>query len=87
MAREQTRTPTDATRRSAGGRGGGSAVSSTSRAEARRSTIESVAYRSLAPASLLREMRPGHGLLVYSQLALVPWFEDRWRQQRTGLPR
>ena len=57
-------------------------VSSTSGAEGRRSTTESVAYRNLAPANVLREMRPGHGLLVYghlppARLALRPWFADR----------
>jgi type IV secretion system protein VirD4 len=57
-------------------------ISSTSGDEGRRSTTESVAYRSLAPANVLREMRPGHGLLVYghlppARLALRPWFEDR----------
>lgn len=57
-------------------------VSSTSGAQGRRSTTESVAYRSLAPANVLREMRPGHGLLVYghlapARLALRPWFEER----------
>ena len=54
-------------------------LSSTSGAEGRRSTTESIAYRSLAPANVLREMRPGHGLLVYGHLApariaLRPWF-------------
>ena len=57
-------------------------VSSTSGAEGRHSTTESVAYRSLAPANVLREMRPGHGLLVYghlapARLALRPWFKER----------
>ena len=57
-------------------------VSSTSGAEGRRSTTESVAYRSLAPANVVREMRPGHGLLVYghlapARLALRPWFSER----------
>jgi type IV secretion system protein VirD4 len=57
-------------------------VSSTSGAEGRRSKTESVGYRSLAPANVLREMRPGSGLLVYGHLAparisLRPWFEER----------
>src|SRR5204863_3512456 len=57
-------------------------LSSTSGAEGRRSMTESVAYRNLAPANLLREMRPGEGLLVYGHLppakiALRPWFKDR----------
>lgn len=61
-------------------------VSSTSAAEGRRSTTESVAFRSLAPANVLREMRPGHGLLVYGHLApariaLRPWFKDRRLRQ------
>jgi type IV secretion system protein VirD4 len=51
-------------------------------ADGRRSTTESVAYRDLAPENLLREMRPGHGVLVYGHLppariALRPWFKDR----------
>jgi len=57
-------------------------TSSTTGAEGRRSTTQSVAYRSIAPANVLREMKPGHGLLVYGHLAparisLRPWFEDR----------
>ena len=57
-------------------------VSSTSGAEGRRSKTESVGYRSLAPANVLREMPPGSGLLVYghvapARIALRPWFEDR----------
>jgi len=57
-------------------------TSATTGAEGRRSTTESVAYRSLAPANALREMRPGQGLLVYGHLApariaLRPWFADR----------
>jgi type IV secretion system protein VirD4 len=46
------------------------------------STTESFSFRHLAPANLLREMRPGHGVLVYGHLAptritLRPWFKDR----------
>jgi type IV secretion system protein VirD4 len=57
-------------------------MSATSGAEGRRSTTESVAYRNLAPANVLREMRPGKGVLVYGHLApariaLRPWFKDR----------
>jgi type IV secretion system protein VirD4 len=64
-------------------------ISSTSGAEGRRSTTESVAYRSLAPANVLREMRPGYGLLVYghlppAHLALRPWFEDRQLRARAA---
>jgi type IV secretion system protein VirD4 len=56
-------------------------VSSTKGAEGRRSTTESVAYRSIAPANALREMRPGRGLLIYGHLSparldLRPWFKD-----------
>jgi type IV secretion system protein VirD4 len=56
-------------------------VASTKGAEGRRSTTESVAYRTLAPAHVLREMRPGQGLLVYGHLppariAMRPWFND-----------
>jgi type IV secretory pathway TraG/TraD family ATPase VirD4 len=65
-------------------------TSSTSGAEGRRSTTESVAYRNIAPANVLREMRPGNGLLVYGHLAparirLRPWFKDRQlRKLATG---
>jgi type IV secretion system protein VirD4 len=57
-------------------------TSSTTGAEGRRSTTHSVAYRNIAPANVLREMKPGHGLLVYGHLAparisLRPWFKDR----------
>ena len=57
-------------------------VSSTTGAEGRTSTTQSVAHRSLAPANALREMRPGHGVLVYGHLppariTLRPWFRDR----------
>jgi type IV secretion system protein VirD4 len=57
-------------------------TSATTGGEGRRSTTESVAYRSLAPANVLRQMRPGQGLLVYGHLAparieLRPWFADR----------
>ncbi len=57
-------------------------LSSTSGTAGSRSTTESVAFRSLAPANVLREMRPGRGLLVYGHLAparveLRPWFRER----------
>jgi type IV secretion system protein VirD4 len=57
-------------------------LSSTTGAEGRRSTTESVGYRTLAPANVLREMKPGQGLLVYGHLppariSLRPWFKDR----------
>jgi type IV secretion system protein VirD4 len=56
-------------------------TSSTSGAHG-QSTTESVSFRHLAPANVLREMEPGHGVLVYghlapAQLALRPWFKDR----------
>jgi len=59
-----------------------SQLSSTKGAEGQRSTTESIALRSLAPANVLREMRPGRGLLVYGHLAparleLRPWFRER----------
>jgi len=54
----------------------------TTDADGRRSTTESIAYRDLAPENLLREMRPGQGILVYghlppTQIALRPWFKER----------
>ena len=74
-------------------------MSQTSGAEGRHSTTESVAYRNLAPANVLREMRPGKGVLVYGHLppariALRPWFKDRrlrrlasasWRRTEAAL--
>jgi type IV secretion system protein VirD4 len=46
------------------------------------STTESFSFRHLAPANVLREMKPGQGVLVYGHLApsrieLRPWFKDR----------
>jgi type IV secretion system protein VirD4 len=57
-------------------------VSSTSGAEGRHSTTESIGYRTIAPANVLREMKPAQGVLVYGHLApariaLRPWFKDR----------
>ena len=51
-------------------------------AQGNRSTTESTAMRSLAPASVLRGIRPGEGVLVYGHLppariALRPWFRER----------
>jgi type IV secretion system protein VirD4 len=51
-------------------------------ADGRRSTVESLAYRDLAPENLLREMSPGQGILVYGHLPptrikLRPWFKER----------
>ncbi len=69
-------------------------TSATSGAEGRHSTTESVAFRNLAPANVLREMRPGQGVLVYGHLAparieLRPWFKDRRlrRLARRPVPR
>jgi type IV secretion system protein VirD4 len=47
-----------------------------------RSTTESTAMRSLAPANVLRSIRPGEGILVYghlppARLQLRPWFKDK----------
>jgi type IV secretion system protein VirD4 len=56
-------------------------TSSTSSAHG-HSTTESFSFRHLAPSNVLREMRPGQGVLVYGHLAptriaLRPWFKDR----------
>ncbi|MBA3566223.1 MAG: type IV secretory system conjugative DNA transfer family protein [Actinobacteria bacterium] len=66
-------------------------MSATSGVEGRHSTTESVAYRNLAPANVLREMRPGQGVLVYGHLAparieLRPWFKDRRLRQLARRP-
>jgi type IV secretion system protein VirD4 len=55
------------------------------------STTQSINYRHLAPANVLREMRPGHGVLVYGHLApariaLRPWFKDRQLRQLARRP-
>jgi type IV secretion system protein VirD4 len=55
------------------------------------STTQSINYRHLAPANVLREMRPGHGVLVYghlapAQIALRPWFKDRQLRHRARQP-
>lgn len=47
-----------------------------------RSTTESTALRTLAPAHVLRAIRPGEGILVYghlppARLALRPWFKEK----------
>jgi type IV secretion system protein VirD4 len=67
-------------------------VSATSGTEGRHSTTESVAYHKLAPANVLREMRPGKGILVYghlppTQIALRPWFKERRLRQLARLGR
>lgn len=51
-------------------------------AQGNRSTTESTAMRSLAPAHVLRVIRPGEGVLVYghlppARLRLRPWFKER----------
>ncbi|CAN5476778.1 hypothetical protein BH20ACT18_BH20ACT18_01140 [soil metagenome] len=57
-------------------------ISSTAGREGHGSTTESTTYRALAPANLVRQNRPGSGLLVYghlpsTQIELRPWFADR----------
>jgi type IV secretion system protein VirD4 len=57
-------------------------VSATAGENGRRSTTESSAFRTLAPAHLVREGKPGTALLVYgnlppARLRLRPWFSDR----------
>lgn len=47
-----------------------------------RSTTESMAMRSIAPAHVLRSIRPGEGVLVYGHLPaarirLRPWFKEK----------
>jgi type IV secretion system protein VirD4 len=51
-------------------------------AQGSRSTTESMAMRSIAPANVLRSIRPGEGVLVYGHLAaarirLRPWFQEK----------
>lgn len=51
-------------------------------AQGSRSTTESTSIRSLAPAHVLRAIRPGEGVLVYghlppARLALRPWFKEK----------
>ncbi len=48
----------------------------------RTSTTEGEAFRDLAPPSVVRETKPGTGLLVYkhiphTKISLRPWFEER----------
>jgi type IV secretion system protein VirD4 len=50
-------------------------------AQGSRSTTESTSLRSLAPANVLRGIRPGEGVLVYghlppARLKLRPWFQE-----------
>lgn len=51
-------------------------------AQGSRSTTESMALRSMAPAHVLRSIRPGEGVLVYGHLPparirLRPWFKEK----------
>ncbi|MBA2312037.1 MAG: type IV secretory system conjugative DNA transfer family protein [Actinobacteria bacterium] len=51
-------------------------------AQGPRSTTESMAMRSIAPAHVLRSIRPGEGVLVYGHLPaarirLRPWFNEK----------
>lgn len=51
-------------------------------AHGNRSTTESTALRSVAPAHVLRSIRPGEGILVYghlppARLQLRPWFREK----------
>lgn len=51
-----------------------------------RSTTESTALRGVAPAHVLRGVRPGEGVLVYghlppARLKLRPWFQERGLQR------
>jgi len=57
-------------------------LSSTAGQEGRASTTESTTYRSIAPAHVLRQARPGSAVLIYgslppAQVQLRPWFADR----------
>lgn len=54
-----------------------------------RSTTESTTMRTLAPAHVLRSIRPGEGILVYghlppARLSLRPWFRERNRLRRAS---
>jgi type IV secretory pathway TraG/TraD family ATPase VirD4 len=64
---------------------------STTTGEDRRSATEHVAYRRLAPPALLRETRPGEGVLVYGhlpacKLRLRWWQKDKTLAQRAAGP-
>ncbi len=55
------------------------------------STTQSTAFRSVAPASVLRGIKPGEGILVYghlppARLRLRPWFQDRALKQLASSP-
>lgn len=56
--------------------------SQTAGEKGRRSTTEGETYRDLAPPTVLRESKPGTGILVYRHLrptniSLRPWFKER----------
>lgn len=58
-------------------------------AQGTRSTTESMAMRSVAPANVLRSIRPGEGILVYghlppARLRLRPWFKDKLLRNRAA---
>lgn len=57
-----------------------------------QSTTSSTTLRNLAPASLLRSIRPGEGILVYghlppARLRLRPWFANRGLMRSPMRPR
>ncbi|HEV2791707.1 MAG TPA: type IV secretory system conjugative DNA transfer family protein [Solirubrobacterales bacterium] len=56
--------------------------SETAAEKGRGSSTEASAYRDLTPANVVREGKPGTGVLIYghrppARIALRPWFEDR----------
>lgn len=58
-------------------------------AQGSRSTTESMTMRSLAPANVLRSIRPGEGILVYghlppARLRLRPWFKEKLLRNRAA---
>jgi type IV secretion system protein VirD4 len=58
-------------------------------AQGSRSTTESTAMRSVAPANVLRSIRPGEGILVYghlppARLRLRPWFKEKLLRKRAA---
>lgn len=65
-------------------------VSSTAGDEGRGSTTQSSVYRPIAPAHVLREGKPGTGVLIYghlppAHLELRPWFSDRGLRRLAGV--
>lgn len=58
-------------------------------AQGTRSTTESMTMRSVAPANVLRSIRPGEGVLVYghlppTRLKLRPWFKEKLLRNRAA---